>query len=82
MKNGRESLKLIFKKGLKTLNPNFRLEVSNQEKRRLPFQTFVCFRNFPLKRRKQSETEFMVSLAKHQRVLLVFLMGHSQAVAS
>ena len=49
MKNGRESLKLIFKKGLKTWNPNFRLKVSNQEdqeNRRMPFQTFRLFQEF------------------------------------
>ena len=39
------------------------------------FRRFVCFRNFPLKRRKQPETELMVSLANHQSVLFV-LMGH------
>ena len=55
--------------------PELSLEVSNQENRRLPFQTFVCVRNFLLKRRKQPETEFMVSLAKHQRVLLVCFNG-------
>ena len=32
-KNGRESLKIIFKKGLKTWNPSFRLEFSNQKKK-------------------------------------------------
>ena len=49
MKNGRESLKLIFKKGLKTWNPNFCLKVSNQEdqeNRRMPFQTFRLFQEF------------------------------------
>ena len=68
-KNGRESLKLIFKKGLKTWNPNFRLEFSNQENNRMHlFRRSVFFRNFPLKRRKQPETELMVSLAKHHAV--------------
>ena len=46
MKNHRESLKLIFKKGLKTRNPNFRLEVSNQENSRMPFQTFRFLEEF------------------------------------
>ena len=46
MKNDRESLKLIFKKGLKTRNPNFRLEVSNQENSRIPFQTFRFLEEF------------------------------------
>ena len=46
MKNGRESLKLIFKKGLKTWNPNFRLEVSNQENSRMPFQKFRFLQEF------------------------------------
>ena len=35
----------------------------------------VCFRNFPLKRRKQPETELMVSLANHRSVLLVCVNG-------
>ena len=75
-KNGRESLKLIFKKGLKTWNPNFRLEFSNQENNRMHlFRRSVFFRNFPLKRRKQPETELMVSLVKHQSVLLVCFNG-------
>ena len=75
-KNGCESLKLIFKKGLKTWNPNFRLEFSNQENNRMYlFRRSVFFRNFPLKRRKQPETELMVSLAKHQSVLLVCFNG-------
>ena len=39
------------------------------------FRRSVCFRNFPLKRRKQPETELMVSLAKHQSVLLVCFNG-------
>ena len=77
-KNGCESLKLIFKKGLKTWNPNFRLEFSNQENNRMHlFRRSVFFRNFPLKRRKQPETELMVSLAKHQSVLLVCFNGSS-----
>ena len=46
MKNGRESLKLTLKKGLKTWNPNFSLDVSNQENRRMPFQTFCLFQEF------------------------------------
>ena len=46
---GRESLRLIFKKGWKTWKPNFRLKVSNQEdqeNRRMPFQTFRLFQEF------------------------------------
>ena len=40
------------------------------------FRHSVCFRNFPLKRRKQPETEsVMVSLVKHQSVLLVCFNG-------
>ena len=39
------------------------------------FRRSVCFRNFLLKRRKQPETELMVSLAKHQSVLLVCFNG-------
>ena len=34
------------------------------------FISSVYYRNFLLKRRKQPETELMVSLAKHQSVLL------------
>ena len=36
------------------------------------FRRSVCLRNFPLKRRKQPETELMVSLAKHQGPLSLF----------
>ena len=39
------------------------------------FRRSVCVRNFPLKRRKQPETESLVSLAKHQSVLLVCFNG-------
>ena len=39
------------------------------------FRRSVSYRNFPLKRRKQPETELMVSLAKHQSVLLVCFNG-------
>ena len=39
------------------------------------FRRSVCFRNFPLKCRKQRETELMVSLAKHQSVFLVCFNG-------
>ena len=74
-KNGCESLKPIFKKGLKTWNPNFRLEFSNREITECLFRRSVCFRNFPLKRRKQPETELMVSLANHRSVLLVCVNG-------
>ena len=45
-KNDCENLKLIFKKGLKTRNPNFRLEVSNQENSQMPFQTFRFLEEF------------------------------------
>ena len=45
-KNGRESLQLIFKKSLKTWNPNFRLEFSKKENRRMPFQTLCLFQEF------------------------------------
>ena len=74
-KNGRKSLKLIFKTGLKTWNPNFGLEVSNQENRECLLRRSVCFRNFQLKRRKQPESALMVSLAKHQSVFLVCFNG-------
>ena len=84
-KNGCESLKLIFKKGLKTWNPNFRLEFSSKENRQCLLRRSVCFRNFPLKRRKQPETELTVSLAKHQSesVLLVCFNGsHIESCSS
>ena len=52
------------------------LEFSNQENSRMRlFRRSVCFRNFPLKRRKQPETELMISLSKHQSVLLVCFNG-------
>ena len=81
-KNGCESLKLIFKKGLKTWNPNFRLDFPTRKIAECLFRRSVCFRNFPLKRRKQPETELMVSLPKHQSVLLVCFNGSCHAVAS
>ena len=39
------------------------------------FRRSVCFSNFPLTRRKQPETELMISLSKHQSVLLVCFNG-------
>ena len=54
--------------GLKTWNPNFCLEFSNRKIAECLFRRSVCFKNFPLKRRKQPETELMVSLAKHRAV--------------
>ena len=81
-KNGCESRKLIFKKGLKTWNPNFRLDFPTRKIAECLFRRSVCFRNFPLKRRKQPETELMASLPKHQSVLLVCFNGSCHAVAS
>ena len=81
-KNGRESQKLIFKKGLKTWNPNFRRSFQPGNRECL-FRRSVCFRNFPLKRRKQPESELMVSLAKHQSVFLACFNGsHIESCSS
>ena len=71
---GRKNLKLMIQKRFFEIR-NFRLEVSNQEIVECLFRRSVCFRNFPLKRQKQPETELMVNLAKHQSVLLVCLNG-------
>ena len=75
MKNGRESLKLILKK---VWRHEIRISAWKFPTRKIGeclFRRSVCFRNFPLKRRKQPETELMVSLAKHQSVLLVCFNG-------
>ena len=85
--NRPQSVKLIFKKGLKTWYPNFGL-VFPTRKTGMPliFRRSVCFRDFPLKRRKQlPETQFiMVSTAKHQSVdlLVCFKRSHIESFSS
>ena len=53
------------------MKSQFPLEIFQPGKQECFFRRSVRFRNFSLKRRKQPETELMVSLAKHQSVLLV-----------
>ena len=75
MKNGRENLKLIFKKGL----PKSEISAWKFPTRKIIecfFRRFVCFRNFPLKRRKQPRNWVDGKPAKHPSVPLVCLMGH------
>ena len=53
------------------MKSEFAPEIFQPGKQECLFRRSVCFRNCPLKRRKQPETELMVNQAKHQSALLV-----------